>query len=129
MERDLLVQTGYNLDDVGGALPWSALGAFLHRVEPGGAIAYELDPETAAFSSTIKTNAILADIYDLLAQINANIVAGFSRKRTQKPKRYPRPNDESKKRIGKESMTISELNNWLDKKKRQRGGGTDGERN
>lgn len=82
MERDLLVQTGFTLDDVGGALPWSALGAFLHRIEPDGAIAQEIEPDIAAFSSRFKTNAILADIYDVLAQINANLVAGFSRKRS-----------------------------------------------
>lgn len=126
MERDLLVQTGHTLDDVGSALSWSALGAFLHRVEPDGAIAHEIEPEIAAFSSRFKTNAILADIYDLLAQINANLVAGFSRKRTSKPRRYPRPGDESKRRIGKDSMTISELDNWFAKKKKQRGGGANG---
>ena len=126
MERDLLVQTGHTLDDVGSALSWSALGAFLHRVEPDGAIAHEIEPEIAAFSSRFKTNAILADIYDLLAQINANLVAGFSRKRASKPRRYPRPGDESKRRIGKDSMTMSELDSWFAKKKKQRGGGANG---
>ena len=126
MERDLLVQTGHTLDDVGSALSWSALGAFLHRVDPDGAIAHEIEPDIAAFSSRFKTNAILADIYDILAQINANLVAGFSRKRTSKPRRYPRPGDESKRRIGKDSMTMSELDSWFAKKKKQRGGGAIG---
>ena len=120
------MQTGHTLDDVGSALSWSALGAFLHRVDPDGAIAHEIEPEIAAFSSRFKTNAILADIYDLLAQINANLVAGFSRKLTSKPRRYPRPGDESKRRIGKDSMTISELDSWFAKKKKQRGGGANG---
>jgi len=126
VERDLLVQTGHTLDDVGSALSWSALGAFLHRVDPDGAIAHEIEPDIAAFSSRFKTNAILADIYDILAQINANLVAGFSRKRTSKPRRYPRPGDESKRRIGKDSMTMSELDSWFAKKKKQRGGGAIG---
>ena len=127
MERDLLVQTGYTLEDVGGALSWSALGAFLHKVEPTSALAQEIEPEVASFASTIKTNALLADIYDLLAQMNANIVAGFSRKRTPRPKRYPRPGDNDKRMIGKNSsMTAGELDKWLAEKKRQRGGGTDG---
>ena len=120
------MQTGHSLDDVGGALSWSALGAFLHRVEPCGAIAHEIEPDIAAFSSSFKTNAILADIYDVLALINANLVAGFSRKRSSKPKRYPRPGDDSKRRIGKESVTINELDSWLENKKRQAGGGTSG---
>ena len=121
------MQTGYSLDDVGGALSWSALGAFLHRVEPDSAIAHELEPDVANFASSFKTNAILADIYDILAQINANLVAGFSRKRTQKPKRYPRPGDDSKRRIGKDNgMTMNELDSWFADKKRKRGGGTNG---
>ena len=121
------MQTGYSLDDVGGALSWSALGAFLHKVEPDSAIAHEIEPEIAAFSSRTKTNALLADIYDLLAQINANLVAGFSRKHSQKPKRYPRPGDDSKRHIGTDNgMTVSELDSWFAKKKRERGGGTNG---
>lgn len=122
------MQTGFTLDDVGGALSWSALGAFLHRVDPDSAIAHELEPDIAAFSSRFKTNAILADIYDILAQINANMVAGFSRKRSQKPKRYPRPGDDSKRRIGKTSATtMNELDSWFaEKKKKKRGGGTSG---
>ena len=122
------MQTGYSLDDVGGALNWSALGAFLHRVDPNSAIAHEIEPEIADFSGTFKTNAILADIYDILAQINANLVAGFSHKRTSKPRRYPRPGDDDKRRIGKDGMTVDELDSWFAQKKRQRGGGAGGER-
>ena len=121
------MQTGHTLEDVGGTLSWSALGAFLHKVDPSGAIAQELEPEIASFASTFKTNAILADIYDLLAQMNANIVAGFSHKRTPKPRRYPRPGDNDKRKIGKDSgMTTSDLDEWFAAKKRQRGGGADG---
>lgn len=127
MERDLLVQTGYSLDDVGGALSWSALGAFLHRVDPESAVAHEIEPEIAAFAGRYRTNAILADIYDILAQINANLVAGFSRKRAQKPRRYPRPGDNDKRRIGKGSgMAVNELDSWFARKKKQRGGGASG---
>lgn len=127
MERDLLVQTGFTLEDVGGALSWSALGAFLHKVEPDGAIAQEIEPDIAAFSSRFKTNAILADIYDVLAQINANLVGGFSRKRSQKPRRYPRPGDNSKRHIGKnDSMTVNELDSWFAQKKQKHGGGKSG---
>lgn len=121
------MQTGYTLDDVGGALSWSALGAFLHQVAPDGAIAHELEPDVAAFSGTLKTNVILADIYDLLAQINANLVAGFSRKRSQKPKRYPRPGGDEKRHYGKNnSLPVNELDSWFAAKKKQRGGGAGG---
>ena len=123
------MQTGYSLDDVGGALSWSALGAFLHTVTPDGAIAQEIEPEIAAFASRTKTNAILADIYDVLAQINANMVAGFTRKRSSRPKRYPRPGDQGKRRMGKDSLSMDELDKWFAEKKKQRGGGASGERN
>ena len=122
------MQAGYSLDDVGSTLSWSALGAFLHRVDPDSAIAQEIEPDIAAFSSRFKTNAILADIYDILAQINANLVAGFSHRRTARPRRYPRPGDDNKRRIGKDSMTVNELDSWFAEKKRQRGGGTGGQR-
>lgn len=86
-----------------------------------------MEPDIAAFSSRFKTNAILADIFDILAQINANLVAGFSHKHTSKPKRYPRPGDGDKRRIGKDSMTVNELDNWFaEKKKKRNGGGNDG---
>lgn len=120
------MQTGHTLDDVGGALSWGALGAFLHKVDTSSAIAYEIEPDVASFASPFKTNAILADIYDMLAQINANLVAGFSRRRTTKPRRYPRPGDNDKRRLGKDGVTVSELDSWFAKKKQQRGGGAGG---
>lgn len=110
------MQTGYSLDDVGGALSWSALGAFLQRVDPGSALAHELEPELSAWATPFKTNAILADIYDMLAQINANLVSGFSRRRSQKPKRYPRPGDDDKRKLGKNAVSIEELDKWFKKK-------------
>lgn len=110
------MQTGYSLDDVGGALSWSALGAFLQRVDPGSALAHELEPELSAWATSFKTNAILADIYDMLAQINANLVSGFSRRRSQKPKRYPRPGDDDKRKLGKNAVSIEELDKWFKKK-------------
>lgn len=113
------MQTGYSLDDVGGALSWSALGAFLHKADPESSLAHELEPELAAWATRFKTNAILADIYDILAQINANLVSGFSRKRASKPKRYPRPGDDSKRKVGKNAVSIEELDKWLASKRKK----------
>ena len=91
-----------------------------------GAIAHELEPDIAAFSSRYRTNSILADIFDILSQINANLVAGFSHKGATKPKKYPRPGDGEKRRIGKGSMTVSELAGWFAEKRKRNGGGTSG---
>lgn len=72
---------------------------------------------------TVKTNAILADIYDILATINANLVAIGSRKRPKQPHRYPRPGDadKNKKRIGDGALPPDELETWI--KERMSGNG------
>lgn len=61
---------------------------------------------------------ILADIYDLLAVMNANLVGLASRKPAKKPKRYKRPGieDDTKKTIGKGALPVEELHKWIEKK-------------
>ena len=68
----------------------------------------------------MKTNAILADIYDMLAMINANICALGSGTRARKPKEYPRPNDNDRKQIGKNAVSPEELRAFFDKKRKAR---------
>lgn len=112
--------TGHSLDDIGRTLPWSALGAFLHKLDLNSETARELDPDLASWGGTVKTNAILADIYDLLATINSNIVALASGKKASKPKTYKRPGDKNAKRIGKKALPPNELREWFEKKRRER---------
>ena len=115
-----MISTGHSLDDVGSGLSWAALGSFLHNLGPDSATARELDPDMAIWSSSAKTNAILADIFDMLAQINANLVAIGSHKTSKKPKPYPRPGDKEKqeKRIGKNALPANELDLWIAKKRK-----------
>ena len=108
--------TGHSLEDVGKTLSWSALGSFLRHPEIDGEIAKELDPDLASWGSTLKTNAILADIYDILAMINANICAMGSGKRAKKPQGYKRPGDRDKQKIGKNALPAEELRAWLKRK-------------
>ena len=68
----------------------------------------------------MKTNALLADIYDMLAMINANICAMGTGKKATKPKKYPRPNDSEKKTIGKKGLPPVELRACFDKKRKER---------
>lgn len=117
MEKDLLVRTGYCLDDIGGRLSWSALGAFLRRPDLTGEIAKDIDPELSLWSTQAKTNIILADIFDMLAMLNANLCAMGTGKRAQKPKSYPRPNDKDKQRIGKKALPMVELEKWFAQKR------------
>lgn len=112
--------TGHSLDDLGRTLSWSALRSFLHHVEITGELAMELDPDLAKWAGSLKTNAILADIYDMLAMINANLCAMGSGKRATRPKNYPRPYDNKKKTIGKNALPPDQLREWFDKKREKR---------
>lgn len=106
------------MDDIGRTLSWGALGAFLRRPDLTGEIAKEIDPDIATWATQIKTNIILADIYDMLAMLNANLCAMGSGKKAQKPKSYPRPGDNDKQRIGgKNALPISEFKQWLKNKR------------
>ena len=112
--------TGHCLEDVGRSLSWDALGAFLNKPDVTGEIAKEIAPDIASWSGTIKTNAILADIYDMLAMINANICAMGSGKKASKPKKYERPGDKDKQHIGRNALPIPELRAFFDRKRAER---------
>ena len=74
----------------------------------------------AVWATTLKTNFILADLYDLLAVINANLISLGSKKRAKKPKGYPRPLEMTKKKnVGKGSaMKQADLHDWIEKRRR-----------
>ena len=112
---------------MGHSLSWNALRSFILNISPESALAREVNPESYIWSSRAKTNAILADIYDLLSMINANMCAGFSRKRPKKPKPYPRPGKHDNQEIthiGKGALPPDELREWF--KAREKGGEIDG---
>lgn len=127
MEKDLLIGTGYSIEDIGRTLSWSALGSFLHKLDLSSETARELDPDLAAWASTPKTNAILADIFDMLAMINANLCAMGSGKRASKPKSYPRPGDKDKRKVGKNALPPDQLREWFAKKREARKKASGGE--
>lgn len=90
----------------------------MNRPDVSGEIAKDIAPDIASWSGQIKTNAILADIYDLLAMINANICALGSGKKASRPKKYERPGDKDKQQIGKNALPPDELVAFF-KRKRQ----------
>ena len=92
----------------------------MHKLDIDSETAKELDPDLAHWSGNFKTNAILADIYDMLAMINANICAMGTGKRAKKPKGYPRPGDNKAQKIGKNALPPDELRAWFEKKRKQR---------
>lgn len=117
-----MTRTNYQLEDVGGVLSWDSLHSFITHLGADSALAKDLGKQTG-WETTLQTNAILADIYDLLQVINANLVGFASGGKTKKKiKPYPRPNRskaENTKRIGKGAMPFNQLREWI--KERQHG--------
>lgn len=80
----------------------------------------QLNPELAEWGSNVKTNAILADICDMLALINSNLIAMASRKPAKKPKPYPRPGAKGKdgsRHYGSGALPANELHEWIERKR------------
>ena len=119
INRDLISSAGIEIDDVGGSLSWGAFGAFIKRSAPDSALFRELHPEYGDWGTTFRTNVILADIYDCLAQMNVNMISGFNRKKGRQADKYPRPWAKKKeKKIGK-AMKRQDLHKWIEKKRRE----------
>lgn len=119
VERDLLTETGHELSDVGSTLSWSALKSFLSQIKLGSALGEELNPEISAWSTRKKTNEILADIFDILQVINAQLRVIASHKPGRKPEPYDRPGQEKgKKRIGKGALPLSQMREWIENRRR-----------
>ena len=117
----MLTKAGYELNDIGRTLSWDALDSFLKNITVESALYREQEPESAAWVSSLKTNAILADIFDMLANINANLVAIGSHKPAKQPKAYPRPwkQDKNEKQIGSGGLPPDQLRAWMEEKRQQ----------
>ena len=119
----MLTKTGHELADVGSTLSWRALASFLLYSESGSALYRDVNGDAAVWAEAIKTNGILADIYDQLAQINANLVAIGSREKAKPATPYPRPGIEqtagNMKHFGKGALSPDELEAWFEEKRKQ----------
>ena len=123
MDYDLLSATGHGLRDIGGALGWDSVRAVVSYPRPDSALMREVSPEVWSWSSATKTNTILADIWDMLAQINANLVAIGSRKPARKIRPYPRPKQkgpEDETKIGSGALPPEDLAAWFEEKRREK---------
>lgn len=124
IEYDLLTKTGHELQDVGRTLSWNALASFILHTGGDSALSREMNADHYVWTTTTKTNGILADIYDMLAQINANLIALGERKQAKQVKPYPRPGAEEKreniKHFGRGALPKDELRAWFEKKRRER---------
>lgn len=64
----------------------------------------------------VKTNEILADIYDLIAVFRYEVTAMISGKRPKKPKFYDRPHKKETTKIGKGALLKNDLRKWINSK-------------
>jgi len=121
LEYDLMTRTGHTLADVPEAVPWEALSAFVARLDMDSATVQDIRPELAGWTTRAKTNAILADIADVLAMINANLVALGQRKRAKIPEPYPRPGSKAdrKKHIGSDPLPPDKLREWIEERRKR----------
>ena len=113
-----MTRAGASLDDVPARYSWRALKSFIENLDMDSALFRECEPEMSMWSQTAKTNAVLADIYDVINLLNANFVAFGSYKKANRPKLYPRPwrKEEGDRHYGKDAVTQEEFKDWIKKK-------------
>ena len=118
----MLTQTGHELNDIGRTLSWDALDSFLSNLGADSALVREIHPDIGIWGTTFKTNMILADIWDSLAMLNANLIAVGTRKKAKTPKLYPRPfkkDPKAEQRIGSGGLPPEELRKWFEQKRNE----------
>lgn len=115
VEYDLITSASVELSDVGGSLTWGAFASLIKNLPHSSATWKELHPDMAEWTSPLKTNLLLADIYDVLSQINANVCSGISRSKPHPIKPYPRPWVKNDKHYGesKDAMPAQDLEEWI----------------
>ena len=82
----------------------------------------ELFPKQTSWAGAQRTNMILVDIWDMLAQINANLVAVGSGKPAKKIQPYPAPwrkHPEEVRHFGKGALPPDELHAWIEDKRKK----------
>ena len=122
IQYDLLTKTGHEIDDIGSTLSWGALKSFVEKASPDSKISSEIEPELSSWATTAKTNAILADIFDMLAVINSNLKAIGSGKQAKSPEKYPRPKKDKKEKLFSSSMPMNDMRRWFERRRREHAG-------
>lgn len=96
-----------------GAAGIVALVHFVENLDVDSALMRDIDSvDIAEWASNLKTNALLADVFDALVQFNFNYVQAHSKHRPQKPKPYPRPWAKKEDKIGKGAIPVSQFWDW-----------------
>ena len=106
LEYDLMTRTGRTLSEYidMGAAGMVALLSFINYLPMDSRLRQAMDPQddVGEWSTTKKTNIILADLFDVFVAANT--------RRGHKAKQYPRP--KQKRKIGSGAVPISEFWDW-----------------
>jgi len=97
----------------------------MHNLPTDTATMRELHPEYAEWNTTMKTNALLADIYDVLSVIGSVLIAlRLPRAKVKLPKPYPRPRQKPKDQMhfGRGALPPDKLREWIKEKRRKHHG-------
>lgn len=108
-----MTRAGFTLDDVPARLSYRALNSFVMHLGLDSALAADVIPEESSWGTATKTNTILADIFDMLGMINANLIGVGTRKRAKQPKPYPRPKQKKRQKYGHGAMPLDDLREWI----------------
>lgn len=76
----------------------------------------DIDKDNSRWATQIKTNEILADLYDLIAIFRVEVASMVTGKRPKKPTPYKRPHKSEKKKVGKGAMLKEDLRKWINNK-------------
>lgn len=79
-----------------------------------------MNPDIAEWSTTLRTNMILADLFDMLSMIYAQLRVIASHKRGQPPKPYKRPWEKKKniQHYGSGALPANEMREWIKQKQK-----------
>lgn len=106
LEYDLMTRTGRTLSEYMemGAAGKVALLSFINYLPPDSELRKAMDPqnEFGEWHTTMKTNVILADLFDVFVKANT--------KKGRKAKTYPRP--KQRRKIGSGAIPMSEFWDW-----------------
>ena len=84
-----------------------------HLREDAGSFIWRAEhKDESNYRDALQTNALLADLYDLLAHFDGNYIAVHNRTHPKPLKRYPRPWAKDKHRIGRDPIPVSEFDKW-----------------
>ena len=117
LDYDCMTLTGRTLHEYAD-MGWQGMSSLAHLVRHLGPesmtwrATHEGD-ELPSWTSRPSTNAILADIYDVIAQLTRLFVIANSKSKPQRPRPYPRPNARDKGEvIGKGAIRVADFDSW-----------------